>query len=773
MDRTSQPTRQIEQLERLLADQRTALRRRFAIHGLGWMLAAIAGALVVYFLTDRALRLPVGVRLLASAALLVGSVLALRRRVVYPLRAPVGRDDVAVAYERLFPDLREGLISAVQLGDRLRDPSAPLRNQSEEMIARVIEQTAGRIGALPTRPLLDPRRTARVWTVAASLALAAGVGIVGQPHIVGVFVQRALGFDVPYPRETELVVRLPEDTQDFIVERRGEVAHVTMAAGNDLPVLVDVEGIVPREVVLEVEGGRGIPPVVPMTTRGPARFRHMFRRVTGELSFRARGGDGESAEVRVTTLQPPRVANVRAVLQYPAYTGLASITQAGGNIEALEGTEVELLVATTADAVRARLLFLESGLEIPLETRTVQDDEGPQTVHAGKFVLTRSDRYQIELTSAKGLQNPRPGAYPVVAIADHAPVGRLLLPASEDLNVLLPSAVLPVRLEIRDDFGIAGAQATFKVGKDQKTSTLPLFAGAGTGTAPRRLLVTELVPLAALPVADAKVTVGDTIGLSVRMTDVKLPEALTTDLPEREMFVVDDGDLARRIAGHFRRIREDVEQAYTLQEDRHDRLRDVREELAGGAAQDAVRSDLAIVQVGQARLSSIARRIRDELGRSFNVHLFNGLEASPHAATVQQLFVDYHRGQDEAESVLPGFYAAVNARRRDGTIGSMPKTLDPILGMVQSAGSVTDQLSPQAARLLDRAAVERSAQAMDTALQDAAKIQESILAELLALRDRLDEWNEFQDVVSQTRTLRDSQRDVHTRTQEALKGNGK
>jgi hypothetical protein len=753
----------IEQLERLLAAQRAQVRRRFLLHGLGWIAAAATGALLIYFVADRTLRLPVGVRLLASAAVLVFVGLGLRRRLLYPLRARIARDDVAVTYERLFPDLQERLISAVQLGDQLRGApadaaAAPLRNQSEAMIARTIEQTAARIDALPARPLLNPRRTVRVWALAATLALVAGAGILGQPQVATAFLQRALGFDVPYPRETELLVKLPDDVPDFIIERRGRTTHVTMAAGNDLPVLVEVSGI---------------PPQVPMTARGPARFRHMFRRVTGDFSFRAQGGDAETDAISVATLQPPQVASIRAVLEYPAYTGLAKVTQAGGNIEALEGTEVELLVTATTDASRARLVFLESGSEVPLETRTVEDDGGPHTVHAVTFLLTKSDRYQIELTSARGLQNPRPGTYPVVAIPDHAPIGRLLLPASEDLNVALPTAVLPLRLEVRDDYGIAEALALFKVGKEQKTGSLPLYSRAPTDAAPRRAVFTELVALATLPVADAKVSVGDTIAVAVRMTDIKQPAAMTTELPEREVFVVGDGDLARRIAGHFRRIREDVEQAYTLQEDRHDRLRDVLAELGASATQESVRGDLAIVQVGQARLSSLARRIRDELGRSFSVHLFNGLEASPHASSVQQIFLQYHRERDEAEGTLPGFWALIAERRRDGTLGSMPKTLDPILGMILASGNVADQLSPQAARLLDRAAVERSSREASAVLQEAAKAQEAILGELLGLRNRLDEWNEFQDVISQTRTLRDSQRDVHTRTQEALKGVGK
>jgi len=50
------------------------------------------------------------------------------------------------------------------------------------------------------------------------------------------------------------------------------------------------------------------------------------------------------------------------------------------------------------------------------------------------------------------------------------------------------------------------------------------------------------------------------------------------------------------------------------------------------------------------------------------------------------------------------------------------------------------------------------------ALEEASTKQRAIIVEFKSLRDRLDRWNEFQDVITNTRTLLDQQRDVKART---------
>ena len=124
-------------IDGLLDAQLARIRRRFLLHGLGWVVAAIAAATVVYFGLDLGLQLPRAVRIVVSLGVLAYLAAGVRRRVLYPLRRSFGREDVAIAFERRFPELHERLISAYQL-EVAAGRGADRREQSDAMIAREI-----------------------------------------------------------------------------------------------------------------------------------------------------------------------------------------------------------------------------------------------------------------------------------------------------------------------------------------------------------------------------------------------------------------------------------------------------------------------------------------------------------------------------------------------------------------------------------------------------------------------------------------------------------
>lgn len=755
-------------LERLLGAQLARIRRHFALHGLGRVLATLVGVVVLYYFVDRSLDIHRGARLAITAACAVLAGVALRRHLLYPLRKRLRRDDVAIAIERRFPELHERLISAVQLQEMLR--RGELRGQSPAMVERLLEEAAEAASRIRSDDLLDRRATARVWAAAAGLCLVLAAGAWTDPEGAGIFLRRALGADAAYPHLTELHVELP-GSDDFQIERSPGRATVTMAAGGDLPVVVRAEGLVPREVELVVRGGRGLPPRITMTARGPRRFRHVFRRVTSNFSFHARGGDDDRGDllVEVMVVRPPRVGDIRATLAYPAYTGLEPRTQFGGSVEALQGTRVEVAITATEPVASGKLGFIDSGGEVELHVRQVEEEGDATEVLVGEFVVTKSDRYQVELTGKNGLRNPRPGTYAVVAIEDHAPIARLLAPADDALGVLLPKAVLPIRLALRDDYGLAEATVTVQVPRLDKTAKIPLFE-AKDSPPPREAVAMRLLRLDELPLGDGKVRVGDTLAISARVVDNRRPEPLTTVLPERQVHVVGEGDLARRISGHFRRVREEVERAERLQRTRLERLQDVLAELDDGRALEDLRNELTIVEVGQARVQASAQRFHTQLMRAFDLHLFNGLEPSPHAALVLELYRRRYGESQQTKAFLPEFYREVGRERRAGRIGSMPKTLDPILAMTLAADRIRFQLAPRVVKLVATASIESLAERVKPSLVQAEKLQRQILGELEALRNQLEEWNDYQDVISQTRALRDKQRDVRNRTMETLQG---
>lgn len=757
-----------DQIDALLGEQLRRIRGRFLLHGIGWMVAGAAACTVLYYLLDVGLQLPTPVRVIVTLGIVTYLGFALRRRVVYPMRRAFGREDVAIAIERRFPELRERLVSAFQLKAALAPGTAPrsLRDQSAAMIERVVADASAAVRSLPLGRVLDPRRTAKVWSAAAGFVFALGLAAALQPTQFRVFLQRAVGIGVDYPRRTQLHVELPQDVEGVRITESGDRrVDVLMSSGDDLPVLVRAEGVVPREVFLGVDGGRGLPSDISMTQRPGGRFRHVFRRVQGTFSFHAHGGDDPRGDldVFVRTVDPPLVGTIDTELDFPAYTGLADETRSGGAIEAVVGTTAHVRVTATSPVQRAALRFLESGKELPLAPVRIEDDSGAGLTFGGTFVVTASDRYQVDLENAEGLTNPRPGMYPVIALEDHTPVGRVLVPGGDDINVVLKTGKLPIRIEAKDDYGVETAVAVLTTGRDATAETRrPLFESP-EGAPVRSTVLTALVDVATIAGGEPA-REGDVIGLELELVDNREPEPNVSELPRRQVHVVDPVELARRISSHFRRIRDQVETALDQQRAMQDALGNLLEQLPDP---DAGRDPRLVgLQVGQSRVVATTRRVREQMMQVYDTTLFNGLEGadSMHAPRVQELYVDFHTEQESPEPYVPDFYRLVAAEQSVGRIGPMEKALDPILGMLVRSDSIVEERGAAAVEALDAAGVAASKDALRDLLTNVAAHQQAIEADLVALLSQLDEWNEFQDVVQQARALRDAQKDIEYRT---------
>ncbi len=763
-------------LRPLLQQQLGRLRARYLWHGVGLTVAIVLAAVLLFFSLDRWLGLPMPVRLLHTAVTATLLVVALSRFVRYPLSRSFAEVDLAIWFERTFPELHQRLVSAVQLHDL---PDESLRNQSRPMIEQLLVQTADSVRALPLDRLFDPRPTTRAGLCSGGLALLLAVGAVWSPATMRAFLLRHLGFAASYPRETTLRLELPPAGVDLQRTDSGRQTEIVLPAGADLHVSVLAEGRTPSEVYLDVvplrEGPAGDVRSIAMAPRPGERFRHVFRRLSGSFQFHARGGDDDEGDrlVNVRTVFPPQVAMITANIRPPAYTGVANLEQRGGSIEALLGSDVQLTVTTTALVRSATMVFLESGRRLDLVATTPQDDSGASTVYNGSFALTASDRYQIELLADNGLRNPNPGTYPIAVLQDYAPIGRWLLPDDEG-TVLLPGAILCVRVDGRDDFGLAAIDLTVERGA-AAAITKPLLTA--TSPAAKSAVLTELLEVRDLlgtPTAGAEASVAGTSGagtsgndslvLLVKLSDNRQPQPGLTELPRRIVQVVDEAQLAAAIARMFRGLREDISQALDLQSDRRLKLDDLVARSDHSAADMA--PTLTGIEVGQGRIATTVERVHRGLMRAFDQHLWNRLEPSEHAKVVVDLYRQRCQELTEAVALDPAFYRDLLTRRAAGSLGALEQCLDPILAMIALADSVTLGPGPAVARSLAEAQVTRGASERLPLLQRAAAGQKEIEQSLQQLLLRLEEWNDYQDLVQEVRALRDRQRDLQGRTED-------
>ncbi len=749
----------------LLATQLARLRRRYLWYGLGMTALLAALAIGFFFALDHGLRLPLPIRLMHSAAVLCLLGWCLVRFVRYPLTRRFGEVDLAAWIDRSFPELGERVVSTVQLQ---AVAASDLRNQSPAMIERMVAETLAATERLPLDRLFDERRVRRpVLLGGGVLAVLVTLAAIG-PATARAFVLRHLGFAATYPRQTTLVVELPEASADLQRVDRDGATELVLAAGADLHVSVLATGTVPKEVFLDVTPLRGDDAAaaparsITMVQRPGDRFRYVFRRLTGSFRFHARGGDDEDGDrtVVVRTLHPPQVATIEASIQPPAYTGAAASVQSGGAIEALAGSQIDLTLATTADVQQATMVFLESGRRVELAATHPTDDSGGAVTYRGSFALDTTDRYQIELLAKNGLRNPDPGTYPIVALQDYTPVGHWLLP-DDEASLLLPDALLCVRVDARDDFGLRAIDLSIDRGgtraldRSLRPANLP-------ADSPGPVVATELLEVKEL--LGAPGAASDGLLLQVALTDNRQPQAGRTELPRRIVQIVDPPQLSGAIGRSFRTLREDLAQALVVQSDRRLRLEDA---AAKGLAGLELAQLLTGVEVGQSRVTSSCERAHRGLMRAFDLHLWNRLEPSQHAAAVVELYRTWSTSLSEPLALDPAFYRDLQQRRAAGTLGAMEKVLDPILLMVGLADQAANVDGPSAAHAVAEAQVAHTAGEVTDLLRQAIAAQQRVETGLQQLLLRLAEWNDFQDLIQETRALRDIQRDLQMRTEEA------
>lgn len=755
-------------LRPLLADQEQRLRRRYLWHGLAIAVAAPCAAIVLFFALDHTLRLPAPIRLFHALVVFALGAAAAWRHLRYPLRRRFAEVDLASWVERSFPELHQRLVSALQLHALSLDD---LRNQSRPMIDRLLGETADAVRALPFERLFDDRRVRRLGGAALGLVALLLAGAITWPATARAFVLRHLGFAAEYPRRTTLRVELPPDGPELQRRDSEGLTELLLPAGADLHVVVAAEGVVPEAVQLEVQperdAGDGALPArsIAMTPRPGDRFRHVFRRLAGSFRFHARGGDDEYGDrtVVVRTIRPAQVATLRATVTAPAYTGAPPAEREGGAIEALLGSDVALSLTTTSGVRQATMVFLESGRRLELQPTAIQDDSATSNAYEGRFTIEGSDRYQIELLTDDGLRNPNPGTYPITALQDYAPVGRWLLPDDESLQ-LLPKALLCVRLDAHDDFGLRALAFAIDHG-GARVREQDLLEPAATP-------VQQTIRTAFFEVADLLGTdpaTGDGFVLQLTLRDNREPEANATELPRRIVQVVDEPQLAATIGKAFRELREEAAHALEVQSDRRARLQDLLARDGDGTAGAEASMVLTAIEVGQSRVAAAANRLHLGLMRAFDLHLWNRLEPSQNAAAVIDLYRQRSETLQDALALDPDFYRDLQRRQKAGTLGAMETTLDPILAMVGIADELATERAPQLARQLTEAQVARDAAARRTILTEAGLVQARIETRLQHLLLRLEEWNDYQDLIQETRALRDRQRDVQGRTEEVRK----
>ena len=411
--------------------------RRTALWEQVWLgVLALTGLVAAAGLADLLMPLPAPVRLglwgLGAALALAGLawLTATRgRRRIDPGRA-------ALLAEKRYPHLRDQLASAVWYAGREEETSSPV---AAHLVDRLLTEARKEARILGFADVVPRGRLFR--RLAAAVAAAGSLALLGSvfPETVGAQLVRVLQPWRPVPPVLTTRVHV-------------EPGHASVRRGSDQGLRAVLAGPGSPTAELHIRPGGGDWQSRPMEAAGADTFAYELFSVDAGLEYFVSAGKGRSDTFRVEVYEPPELREVTVRYTFPEYTGRPPEVRASGHVRAVRGSRAEVTATYTKD-LEEGLLATATG-----DTLTAAVD-GPRARYA--FTLTDSTAYELRARDLQGHEDESPRRFPVDAVPDAAPV--ILFPEPGGHVWALPADVVPVSVEARDDFGLAGLRMRYAV----------------------------------------------------------------------------------------------------------------------------------------------------------------------------------------------------------------------------------------------------------------------------------------------------------------------
>lgn len=750
-------------LERRLSGLRRSLALFVTARGLGLALLVLVAWSAFAYVADYHLGVPRAIRIVHGVLFIALPLAVLWRLGLGLLGRLPGRRGLAAMLERSHSsnDLFTSATDFQLGGEHLSPASQPLI----ERTLRAADEAAAKLGS--KLEVLDGRRPlAQLAGGLVALAVALGLAASNPDH-TRIFADRLFGGSAAWPQLTFLTLDVPLDVG---IERQGDVIRVRLARGEDLPISVLAEGQVPSAVELDFEDGtqRRLTLIGKQDTSGT--FGTTLRSVASDLVFTATGGDDERRvqRVEVQVMTPPDLLGLALTVTPPAYSGLPKSVHFDRDVEVLAGSLVEVEARVEPAGATGSVRLLPEDRVLALEVGSFPTEEAPASLGFA-FSPERSLRFRFELVDEDGLVNPDPGLWSVKVTEDRAPRFEIASPTSLTLETT-SGGVLPLSYFVEDDFGVESARLLVSrrsASADTEPTPwplelLPLDVTASPETRDRSVYGFAALRLAEL--AGEELEDGAGLSLELEARDTRAGEPNVGRSSTLTVRVLGPEDYMRRVQDRLASVRRRASELYDLQIEKQQRTAELSEVLLEEDAEltAALRLDLAAAATGQRRVAADASALTRELAILVGDVLHARIDSEADRQLEQLdllLAATTERGFDP---VLWETLVNHHQRGRLGAAGFAGHLID-ILGL---GLDLSETSAPVAREALDLTEELSSFEDLVLGLDEARLRQSENLVAIDALLERLAEWDNFQSVLSLTRTLLERQKAVEQRTRD-------
>ena len=426
-----------DRLHRVIRLVRTRYRLRVLLRGLLILLGgAFALLLVSAFLLEQFRFVPAAVIGVRIGFYVVLAALAFRV-LVAPLARRPGDEQVALYIEEHEPSLGASIVSAVQHGGGEAAGSSPA------LVRRLIEAAVERARAVDDGRRIEQRPLRRLpLALAGVAALALAVALAGPAfvrHTLGVLFNPWSSASAAAPYAIAV-----------------EPGNAVVARGGDQQILArlrNFEAEVVRIMVRSADTAAWEELPMGIAPADSAYMAHLFD-LERPTDYYVEAAGVRSPTYHLDVRDLPYTRKLDLEYRFPRYTGLPAQTiENGGDVAALRGTSVHLIVTPTMRAAGGRVV-IEGQDPVRLEV----DSTG--MLH-GQFTVERDGFYRIEMDAGDGSMVPASLEYAIEMLPDRAPSVEILRPGRDTRVTSLEEVFIEARAE--DDYGVARLELVYSV----------------------------------------------------------------------------------------------------------------------------------------------------------------------------------------------------------------------------------------------------------------------------------------------------------------------
>lgn len=360
-------------------------------------------------------------------------------------------EELALRVGRFYDDVGDRLCNALQL----ETTSAALASGS---LRDAAVHAAHSVAAPKDFSVIIDRRPTRRAAIWATFTLALALGLpAALPHTFGAAWERIVRYDESF---------LPPPPYSLQIE----TSDTSAMRGSSIRIAVTSQGTAPESITMfirEGASGRFAPFEVRRDTSGT--YTYQITGLQSDVAVYARGAWLETGVVTDTAMvrvyDRPLLRAMTGRVIPPSYTRLPpqAIDEGNADVAALVGSTVDLTITANKDITSADIVIVQ-GAEGALDTiRVPMSPRG--SVTTGRFTLTSSGTYHVELRDKAGLTNVDPVAWRLVAMSDGYPTIAMIEP-TKDIDID-PKARLPIRVTITDDYGFSSLKLHYRLVKSR------------------------------------------------------------------------------------------------------------------------------------------------------------------------------------------------------------------------------------------------------------------------------------------------------------------